>query len=74
MRTKPETKSLITFDYKHYRPGDPEFEAIASKITPIREIRSEFFVIHTLPYREYRRDRRGSRNESLNDLYTGDKN
>lgn len=65
--------SLITIDYNHYRPGDPEFEAIASKITPIAKIRSEFYNVRTLPLPEYKKNRYGIRKENVNDLYAGSK-
>lgn len=71
MRAKTETKPLITCDYKHYRPGDPEFEAIASKITPINKIRSGFFDVRTLPFIEYKKNRHGIRKENVNDLFRG---
>lgn len=55
---------------KCYRPGDPEFETLASLVTPLHKIRSEFSGKQTLSYEE-KTDYGWRRNESVNDLYAG---
>ena len=37
---KLKTK-IVSVDCKSYRPGDPEFDALASLVTPLHKIRSE---------------------------------
>lgn len=33
-------KQTLTFEEKHYRPGDPEFDAIAKQCKPVGQIRN----------------------------------
>jgi hypothetical protein len=67
---KPKTKinALESAGCKCYRPGDPEFEIVASLVTPLHKIRSEFSGKLTL-YHEDKHDYGWRRNESINDLY-----
>jgi len=34
----------VTLEEKHYKPGDPEFEAIAATVTPLKNIRKCTFA------------------------------
>ena len=70
MMLKTKANSLESVGCKCYRPGDPEFEALASLVTPLHKIRSEFSSKHTLCYEE-KPDYGLRRNESVNELYTG---
>jgi hypothetical protein len=70
MMLKTKANSLESVGCKCYRPGDPEFEAIASLVTPLHKIRSEFCGKQTL-YQEEKPDYSWRRNESVNDLYAG---
>jgi hypothetical protein len=70
MKLKTKAKSLESVGCKCYRPGDPEFETLASLVTPLHKIRSEFSGTQTL-YHEEKADYGWKRNESLNDLYAG---
>ena len=67
---KIKTKSPESVGCKCYRPGDPEFEALASLVTPLHKIRSEFSGKQTL-YMEEKPEYSWRRNESVNDLYAG---
>ena len=69
---KPKTKenSLESVGCKCYRPGDPEFEALASQVTPLHKIRSEFSSTQTL-YHAEKPDYGWKRNERVNVLYAG---
>jgi hypothetical protein len=44
MKLKKEANSPESVGCKCYRPGDPEFEVLASLVTPLHKIRSEFSV------------------------------
>jgi hypothetical protein len=66
---KLKTK-IVSVDCKSYRPGDPEFEALASLVTPLHKIRSESSAKQTL-YHEENSKYGWKRNESVNDLYAG---
>jgi hypothetical protein len=72
MKLKTKENSLESVGCKCYRPGDPDFEALASLVTPLHKIRSEFSGKHTL-YHEEKPDYGWRRNESINDLYAGGK-
>ena len=68
MMLKNKAKSSESFNCKCYRPGDPEFEALANQITPLHKIRSETSYKLTL-YHEEKFDYGWRRNENVNDLY-----
>jgi hypothetical protein len=70
MKLKTKENSLESVNCKCYRPGDPEFEALASLVTPLYKIRSELIGKQTL-YHEEMSNYGWSRNESVNDLYSG---
>jgi hypothetical protein len=70
MKLKAKANSLESVGCRCYRPGDPEFEAIASLVTPLHRIRSELIGKQTL-YQEEKSDYSWRRNESVNDLYAG---
>ena len=70
MKLKNKANSLESVGCKCYQPGDPEFEAIASQVTPLHKIRSEFCGKQTL-YQEEKPDYHWRRKESVNDLYAG---
>jgi hypothetical protein len=70
MKIKAKANSLESVGCVSYRPGDPEFETIASLVTPLHKIRSEFSGKQTL-YQEEKPDYCWRRNESVNDLYAG---
>jgi hypothetical protein len=72
MNLKTKAKSLESFGCKCYRPGDPEFDAIARLVTPLHKIRSEFSGKRTLHPSDEKSDYGWRRNESVNDLYAGD--
>jgi hypothetical protein len=71
MKLKTKVNSLNSVGCKCYRPGDPEFETVASLVTPLHKIRSEFCGSQTL-YHEEKASYGWKRNESVNDLYVGD--
>ena len=62
--------SVDSVGCKCYRPGDPEFENLASLVTPLHKIRTEASGKQTL-YHEEKSQYGWKRNESVNDLYTG---
>jgi hypothetical protein len=68
LKTKANTQESV--GCKCYRPGDPEFEALANLVTPLHKIRSEFSGKLTI-YREEKSKYNWKRNESANDLYAG---
>jgi hypothetical protein len=70
MKVKTSSNSLESVGCRRYRPGDPEFESIASLVTPLHKIRSEFSGAQTL-YHEEKSNYSWRRNESVNDLYAG---
>ena len=70
MKIKTNEKSLESVGCKCYRPGDPEFEVLASLVTPLHKIRSELSCKQTL-YMEEKPNYGWKRNESVNDLYVG---
>ena len=71
MRPKPQVTSPEIVGCKCYRPGDPDFEFIASLVTPLNKIRSELSHTHTFIIQDRAPDFHSRRNESVNDLYTG---
>lgn len=71
MRIKTKAKVLESVDCKCYRPGDPEFEAIVSQVTPLHKIRSDFSYQRTLYPLDERSEYSWKRNESVNDLFAG---
>ena len=71
MKIKSNAKFLESIDCKWYRPGDPEFEAIVSQVTPLHKIRSELSCQRTLYPLEERSEYGWRRNESVNDLFSG---
>jgi hypothetical protein len=68
MKLKTNVNSVVC---KCYRPGDPEFETLASQVTPLHKIRTELCCKQTL-YHEEKASYGWKRNESVNALYTGD--
>jgi len=70
MKLKTKEKSLESANCRCYRPGDPEFETLASLVTPLHKIRSELSGRQTL-YHEEKSSYGWRRNESVNDLYAG---
>jgi hypothetical protein len=70
MKLKSKVNLLNSVGCKCYRPGDPEFETLASLVTPLHKIRSEFSGTQTL-YHEEKANYGWKRNESVNDLYAG---
>ena len=70
MKLKTEAKLPESVGCRCYRPGDPEFETMASQVTPLHKIRSEFSGKQTL-YHEEKPDYGWRRNESVNDLFAG---
>lgn len=68
MKLKTKANLLESIGCKCYCPGDPEFEALASLVTPLHKIRSESSGKQTL-YHEEKPDYGWRRNESINDLY-----
>ncbi len=68
MKLKTQNVPLESVGCKCYRPGDPEFEVVASKVTPLHMIRSELSWKQTL-FHEEKSDYGWRRNESVNDLY-----
>ena len=70
MKLKNKVNALESVGCKCYHPGDPEFEAIASIVTPLHKIRSELIGKQTI-YQEEKPDYHWRRNESVNDLYAG---
>jgi hypothetical protein len=70
MKLKSKAKSLEEVGCKCYRPGDPEFETLASQVTPLHKIRSELCGKQTL-YHEEKPVYVWKRHESVNDLYAG---
>jgi len=71
MKHKAKENSLELVGCKRYRPGDPEFDSVACLVTPLHKIRSEFSGKQTL-YHDEKITYGWKRNESVNDLYTGD--
>lgn len=69
MKLKTKKVPLETVGCKCYRPGDPEFEIVASQVTPLHMIRSEFSGTQTL-FHEEKPDYGWKRNESVNELYS----
>jgi hypothetical protein len=67
MELKTKAKLLESVGCRCYRPGDPEFEAKASLVTPLHKIRSDFSNKLTL-YQE-KSSYNWRRNESVNVLY-----
>ena len=67
MKLKAKHIPLESVGCKCYRPGDPEFEALARQVTPLHKIRSEYFGTMTL-YPEAKRVYGWKRNESINVL------
>lgn len=55
-------------DVKVYRPGDPEFDAIAATITPLHKIRKGVSVESTYISAETTDDNVLRRKESVNEL------
>jgi hypothetical protein len=72
MNYKTKLKSQELVGCKCYRPGDPEFDTIASLITPLHKIRSEVSNHRILYPLDEKSDFRWRRNESVNDLFSGD--
>ena len=70
MKLKTRENSLESAGCKCYRPGDPEFETLASLVTPLHKIRSEYSSKQTLYYEE-KLVYSWKRNENINDLYAG---
>ena len=73
MRLKANVKRPEQFGCKCYHPGDPEFEALASLVTPLHKIRAKLIDIYNMPfvpYEERERSYHGRRNESVDVLYT----
>ena len=68
MKLKTKEYSLESVNCKCYRPGDPDFEALASLVTPLYKIRAEFSRKRTLCHEE-KPDFGWRRNESVNVLY-----
>lgn len=66
---KIKNMPLELVDCKCYRPGDPEFEIVASQVTPLHKIRSELSCKQTL-FHEEKSYYGWRRNESVNDLYS----
>ena len=71
LKTKANLQERESVGCKCYRPGDPEFETLASLVTPLHKIRSEFSGKQTLSYEE-KSDYGWRRNESVNDLFAVD--
>jgi hypothetical protein len=70
MKLKTKEKSFESVGCKCFRPGDPEFEALANLVTPLHKIRSEFsgkMTVFNVDKHRYG----WKRNESVNDLYAG---
>jgi hypothetical protein len=70
MKLKSKANSLEVVGCICYRPGDPEFETLASQVTPLHKIRSEFSGKQTL-YHEEKPVYGWKRHESINDLFAG---
>ena len=68
MKLKTKEYSPESVGCKCYRPGDPEFEAIAIQVTPLHKIRSEFSSAQTL-YHVEKPDYGWKRHETVNVLY-----
>ena len=70
MKQKTIAKSLESVGCKCYRPGDDEFETIASQITPLHKIRTE--LSNKLTLYQDKTNYSFRRNESVNELYSDD--
>jgi hypothetical protein len=72
MKIKTKVNHVNSAGCRCFRPGDPEFEVLASLVTPLHKIRSECSGTQTL-YQEEKARYSWKRNESFNDLYIGNK-